>query len=89
MLFEDDGSNADNSYSFSVAAMNASRDITVEMTDLAGNKTSKTFKDLLITENVALFVMHKTWAKAAGIASAAGVGVIAAFFAIRKRRRGY
>ena len=89
VLFEDDGSNADNSYSFSVAAMNASRDITVEMTDLAGNKTSKTFKDLLITENVALFVMHKTWAKAAGIASAAGVGVIAAFFAIRKRRRGY
>ena len=89
VLLETDGDNEDNSYSFSMPSSNATRDLTIELTDLAGNKTTKTYKDLLITENVALFVMHKAWAKIAGIAAAAVTGVLAGAYIIRKRWRGY
>ncbi|MBR1822595.1 MAG: Ig-like domain repeat protein [Ruminococcus sp.] len=80
LLDRDGNEGGDNSYTFAVPASNTSRDLTVELTDLAGNSTKKTYKNLLITENIALYVMHKTWAKtgaavAAALAAAAG-GVV-------------
>ena len=89
VLLDLDEENEDNSYTFSMPSSNSSRDLTIELTDLAGNRTVKTYKDLLITENVALFVMHKTWAKVAGVVAAAGIGAIVGAYIIRKRWRGY
>ena len=89
VLLDDSEGNDDNIYTFSMPASNSSRDVTIELVDLAGNKTTKVYKDMLITENVALFVMHKTWAKVAGIAAAVAVGALAGAYIIRKRWRGY
>ena len=79
-------SDGENSYVFIIPASNAARDLTVELIDLAGNKNIKTIKNLLVTENIVLYAMHKTWAKAVA-ASAAAVGFGAAGGAVLLRRR--
>ena len=78
---------SDTSFTFAVPASNSSRMITVELTDLAGNITSRVYQNLLVTENIALYLMHKTWVKTAGAISAAGAGAAAAFIGLRARRK--
>lgn len=75
------------SFTFAVPASNSSRMITVELTDLAGNITTRAYQNLLVTENVALYLMHKTWVKTAGAIGAAGAGAAAAFIGLRARRK--
>ncbi|MBR6717275.1 MAG: hypothetical protein IKI77_02905 [Oscillospiraceae bacterium] len=78
---------SDTSFSFSVPASNNSRMITVELQDLAGNTTKKEFENLLVTENMALYMLHKTWVRKVGTGGLAGVGGIGAFLGIRNVRR--
>ena len=89
VLLDSEGrSDGENSYIFAIPASNTSRDLTVELIDLAGNRTVRTFSNLLVTENVVLYAMHKTWAKAAAAASVIGLGAIGgAVFTRRKKRR--
>lgn len=77
VLLDADGrADGNNSYEFSIPASNRVRDLTIELIDLAGNTTVKTFNDLLVTENIVLYAMHKTWAKTAAAAAAViGAGV--------------
>lgn len=75
------------SFVFNVPASNSSRNIIVELIDLAGNKTVKNFANLLVTENVVLFVMHKTWAKVAGGSALAVLGAVGGFLFVRKRKK--
>ncbi len=86
LLDRDGNDSGDNSYSFAVPASNTSRDLTVELTDLAGNSTVKTYNNLLITENIALYVMHKTWAKAGAAAAAALAAVAGGAVLIKKKK---
>lgn len=78
---------SENSFTFAVPASNSSRVITVELKDLAGNVTKKEFENLLVTENVALYMLHKTWVRKVGTGGIAGVGGIGAFLGIRNVRR--
>lgn len=87
VLLDEESENGENSYVFIVPASNTSRDLTIEITDLAGNKTVKTYKDLLITENVALYLMHKTWVKVTGASVIAAIGALIGFIFIRKRKK--
>ncbi len=80
--------NGDNSYVFTLPAANRARDLIVELIDLAGNTTVKTFTDLLVTENIMLYTMHKTWAKATAAAVAAlGLGTVGGAALIKRRRK--
>ena len=88
LLDQDGNDSGDNSYTFALPASNTSRDLTVELTDLAGNKSSKTFSNLLVTENIALYVMHKTWAKAGAAAAAAIAAAAGGILFVKKRKNG-
>ena len=87
LLDEDGKAGGENSYTFAVPASNTSRDLTIELTDLAGNLKKQTFTNLLVTENVALYVMHKTWAKAAAAAAVLGIGATGGILFARKRKK--
>ena len=86
---EDDGvlGLSDTSFSFAVPASNSSRMITVEMKDLAGNVMKREFENLLVTENMALYMLHKTWVRNAGAGGLAGIAGIGAFLGIRKAKK--
>ena len=80
--------NGENSYVFIIPASNTARDLTIELIDLAGNKTIKQVKNLLVTENIVLYAMHKTWAKAAAASAAvAGLGAAGGAVFFRKRKK--
>ena len=87
ILLDEESDNGENSYVFVMPASNSSRNVIVELTDLAGNKTVKTYKNLLITENVALYMLHKTWFKAVGASVIALLGALGSFIFIRKRKK--
>ena len=87
VLLDIDPEDGENSYVFKIPASNSSRDLTIELTDLAGNTTVKTYSDLLITENVALYMMHKSWVKITGISVLAGLGAIGGLLFVRKKRK--
>ncbi len=76
----------DSSYVFVIPASNTARDLTIELIDLAGNITVKAIKNLLVTENIVLYAMHKTWAKAAASA-AVGLGAAGGAVLLRRRKR--
>lgn len=78
---------SDTSFTFAMNASNTSRGIIIELTDLAGNITKQEYTNLLVTENVVLYAVHKAWVKIVGASVlAAGIG-IGAFFGIRKTKR--
>lgn len=83
----DDDDRSDNSYTFVMPASNTSRSVTVELTDLAGNKTVETFNNLLITENMFLYLFHKTWIKVTGGIALLGIGTVGGFTVTGKKRR--
>lgn len=87
VLLDEESENGESSYTFVVPASNSSRDLTIELTDLAGNKTVKTYKNLLITENIALYMLHKTWVKAVGASVIALLGALGGFIFVRKRKK--
>ncbi|MCM1506008.1 MAG: hypothetical protein NC177_02580 [Ruminococcus flavefaciens] len=85
---DDEKDRNDNSYTFNMPASNSARSVTIELTDLAGNKTVETFENLLITENMFLYLFHKTWVKVTGGIAILGIGTASGFtIAGRKRRR--
>lgn len=85
---DDEKDRNDNSYTFNMPASNSARSVTIELTDLAGNKTVETFENLLITENMFLYLFHKTWVKVTGGIAVLGIGTASGFtIAGRKRRR--
>ena len=83
----DDDDRSNNSYTFVMPASNTSRSVTVELTDLAGNKTVETFNNLLITENMFLYLFHKTWIKVTGGIALLGIGTVGGFTITGKKRR--
>ena len=86
-LIDEDVDGSQTSFPFILPAANSSRSLVVELTDLANNTTTQTFDDLLVTENVALYLWHKTWVKATtGGILLAGLGT-GAFLVIRKKRK--
>lgn len=87
VLLDEESENGESSYTFVVPASNSSRNLTIELTDLAGNKTVKTYKNLLITENIALYMLHKTWVKAVGASVIALLGALGGFIFVRKRKK--
>lgn len=84
---DDDKDRNDNSYTFVMPASNMSRSVTVELTDLAGNKTVETYNNLLVTENIILYLFHKTWVKVAGGIALLGIGTAGGFTIAGKRKR--
>ncbi len=84
---DDDKDRNDNSYTFVMPASNMSRSVTVELTDLAGNKTVETYNNLLVTENIILYLFHKTWIKVAGGIALLGIGTASGFTIAGKRKR--
>lgn len=86
-LVDKDVDGDENSFVFTVPASNSSREIIVELTDLAGNKTVKKYDNLLVTENVVLYALHKTWVKVTGISALAGLGAAGGFLFARKKRK--
>lgn len=87
VLLDEESENGESSYTFVVPASNSSRDLTVELTDLAGNKTVRKYKNLLITENIALYMLHKTWVKAVGASVIALLGALGGFIFVRRRKK--
>lgn len=87
VLLDNESVDGENSYVFVIPAANASRDIVVELTDLAGNITTQTYKNLLVTENIFLFMLHKTWVKVAGGSILALLGALGGSIFVRKRKK--
>lgn len=84
---DDENDVNDNSYTFVMPASNSSRSVTVELTDLAGNKTIETYNNLLVTENMFLYLFHKVWIKVTGGIVVLGAGIGGFTLAGRKKRR--
>ena len=70
----DDDDRSDNSYTFVMPASNTSRSV-------------KTFNNLLITENMFLYLFHKTWIKVTGGIALLGIGTVGGFTVTGKKRR--
>lgn len=86
-LLEQENTGEDNSFTFVVPASNLSRDLEIELIDLAGNITVKTISNLLVTENVVLYMAHKTWVKVTAIASILGLASAGGImYGLKKRR---
>lgn len=73
---------------FVVSASDDKRNITVELTDFAGNTTKKEYRGVRVTENMFLIMLSKPWLKIAGMISAGialvtGLGIVF----IRKRKQ--
>lgn len=71
---------------FIVNASDDKRNITVELTDFAGNTTKTVYKEVRVTENMLLIMLSKSWVKVAGIISAC-VAVVSALGVIFIRKR--
>ena len=78
---------SDTSFEFAVPASNSSRMITVEMKDLAGNVMKREFENLLVTENMALYMLHKSWVRNIGAGCLAGIAGIGTFLGIRRAKK--
>lgn len=75
----------DDVYSFTVSESEDLQNIFVEVTDLAGNTSTSSVEDFLITSNAWLFIINQTWFK---LGIAAGAALLAAIIAlIIKNRR--
>ncbi len=77
----------ENSFLFEIPASNSVRSVNVEIEDMAGNISKQEFSNVLITENVFLFLFHKTWVKVTGILALLGAGGLTAFLIERKKRK--
>lgn len=87
LLDQDGQENGNNSYVFLVPASNSSRDLYIELEDLAGNHTVKTIQNVLVTENVFLYTMHKSWAKVIAAVAVLGGGSAAGVVLAKKRKK--
>lgn len=75
----------DDVYSFTVSESEDLQNIFVEVTDLAGNTSTSSVEDFLITSNAWLFIINQTWFK---LGIAAGAALLTAIIAlIIKNRR--
>ena len=70
---------------FDIPNSSRAQDIKIVLTDMADNEIEYTYKNVLVTTNVARLLVRKTWVKVTGAAAVllAGAGA----FLIRRRKK--
>lgn len=74
----------DDVYSFTVSESEDVQDVSVEVTDLAGNTSTASVDNFLVTSNAWLFIVNQTWFK---VSIGAGAAFLAAIIALILKNR--